>query len=435
MTRTRSNLAIAIALLIGSAASADESLPFGGRISLFGMTQSASYDDGRNSDFSELIGWVSVRSGTAADGGLEYEFDLRSSTYPSGDRDDRTRVYDAWVGGRTAGGRFKLRAGQMWINELGGLGSVGGIMAEYRSPVERSFGRLRFGLFGGLEPETYDFDYVSDVKKGGAWIAIDGEGSRRHVLGYVQIRDDSLTERSVLTTTNFIPVGKTLYLYQAAEYDIEGPGGEGSGGLRYFFTNARYKAGRRVELLGTYHKGRSIDARTITQDILNGRPIDQKSLDGYLYESVGGRVTVSVMKNLRVYAGYASDRNNREDESSGRITAGMWASDIAGSGFDLSLSDNRIDRPGRTYDAWYASLGRNVGSRLYLSVDYATSLSVVRIVDQGGAVVETRPETTRVGFHALWNINRRFSLLVDAEELDDDKSKDTRTQVGLTYRF
>ena len=49
------------------------------------------------------------------------------------------------------------------------------------------------------------------------------------------IRNQGVTERNVLSTTNFLPFGREFFLYQAAEYDLTGPGGIGSGGLAYFF--------------------------------------------------------------------------------------------------------------------------------------------------------------------------------------------------------
>jgi uncharacterized glyoxalase superfamily protein PhnB len=190
----------------------------------------------------------------------------------------------------------------------------------------------------------------------------------------------------------------------------------------------------RVELLATVHRGRSIDARTITGDILNGRAVDQKTLDGFLFESAGGRVTVEVIRNVRVHAGYASDRHNRDDRRFGRISAGIWAANVAGSGFDVTLSDNRSDRPDGSYDAWYASLGRGFGQRLYLTADYATSLAVIRVV-AGGAEIERRPESKRYGLNGVWNATRTFSVIGTFERLDDDTSTDERLLLGLIYRF
>ncbi len=424
-------------ILIGAPAFGEQPAAWSGRFSLFGMVQNAKYDDGSTRDFSELTSWFTFRSKDDGNDGLEFSFDVRASAYPSSEeRDSRTSLYDAWIGTRMANGSVIVRAGQMWLNELGGLGQVGGLMAEYRTSGARGTPRFRMGLFGGMEPTIYDVDYVSGVTKGGVWAAYDaGTTSRRHVLGWVLIKDESLTERSVVTTTNFIPVGRTFLLYQSAQYDLSGPGGEGKGGLHYLFANARYVPTSRVELMGNYHRGRSINARMITQDILNGRAIDQQALDGYLFESVGGRITVQVMKNLRVYAGYASDRNNREDKASGRITAGLWTSNVAGSGVDLTVSDNHIERDSGTYDAWYLSLGRSFGPRLYLSADYSTSLSVVRIIDSTGAIIENRPETKRYGLNGVWNMSRHLSLMLNAEELKDTTSTDDRLQLGLTWRF
>ena len=426
----------ALALLFAASRGEAQSLPGWGRVSLFGMMQNVKYDDGTSRNFSEVTGAITIRSKTADDGGLEYAVDARGSAYPGTEgRSSQMSLYEAWVGGRTKGGRLTFRVGQMYLTELGGLGSFGGLMAEYRLPTTTPLGRIRFGLFGGLEPKIWEVGFASDVKKGGVWIASDGELNRRDVLGYVLIKNGSLTERSVLTTTNFVPIGKDFFMYQAAEYDLAGPGGLGSGGLNYFFVNTRYSPTSAVELMATYHRGRSIDTRSITDEIKNGRPVDQKSLDGFLFESMGGRLQVEVARNVRLYAGYYNDRNNYEDARTGRVNAGLWATNVLGSGFDFTLSDNRILKTGGGFDAWWASMGHNIGPKVYLSLDYSTSLSTITLTDSGGLTVTTRPRSKRVSLSGNWNLDRRFSLFLTAEQLRDDTSKDLRVLVGLNYRL
>ncbi len=437
MWRSSRVLALISSVLVAPAALHAQASGGWSRISLFGMSQNATYGDGITRKFHEVIMNIRLRSATIDEGdGLEYALDVRGSKSPGAEAGPtRTNIYDAWVSGRTAGGALRIRAGQMWLDELGGIGSVGGLSAEYRARSGTAAGRFRAGIFGGLDPKNFEAGYVRGVKKGGAWAALDGQGNRRHVLGYVLVKDAGLTERSVITTTNFVPIGTKFFLYQAAEYDLRGPGGVGKGGLNYFFANARFTPVRAVEIMTTYHRGRSIDTRTITQDILDGRPVDQKSLDGYRFESAGGRVTVEVMRNLRLYAGYSSDRNNGYDKAAGRVTAGFWASNIAGSGVDFTLSDNRVNQTTGKYNAWYASLGRSLGRNFYGSLDYSTSLSLVRFVDAGGLVVETRPRTKRYGANAVWNLSRWVSFLMTAEQLRDDQSVDNRLMVGTTFRF
>lgn len=408
-----------------------------GRVSLFATGETTRFGDGTQRDYSELTSTIRFGSGEIEEDGAEFAIDVRSSTFPSTpNASARTTIYDAWVGRRMAGGTIDARLGQMWLTDLGSIGSVAGAMIEYRAPAASTLGRFRTGVFSGVEPESYDVGYVPGVQKYGAWVALDGAAARRNVLGYVMIKDYGLTERSVLTMTNFIPVRGSFTLYQAAEYDLSGPGGASSGdGLNYLFANARYLPSRRVEVMATYHHGTAIDSRSITQDILNGRPLDQRALDGFLFESMGGRVTVEVIPNVRVYGGYAQDKNNSNDAPTGRTTLGLWATDIARSGFDLTVSDNRIDQSAGGYDAWYASVGRTIGSRFYIAAEYSTSLSIVRVTDSGGTTIENRPRALRYGVNGSWNINRRYSMLFSAEELQEDLSTDDRLMLGLTIRF
>jgi len=414
-----------------------QSRPAWGRVALFGNTSSASGASGPSQTFSELIGTFTFESATGDSRPIEYRADVRVAGYPGMDnRARRVSIYDAFLGVRFAEGRAGFRLGQMWLNDLGGLGSVGGMSFEVRQPSRRDSGRWRAGVFGGLEPKIMEAGYVQDVLKAGGLVAYDGLGARRHVLGFVHLRDRGRTERSVLVTTNFLPVGREFFLYQSAEYDVAGAGIEGAGSLTYWFTSARYSPAGRIELQGSYHRGRSIDSRTIIRDQLDGRPIDHRAVEGLRYESATGRVTVTVARGVRVFGGYGRDRNNREDSSSGRVTYGFFAGDVAGSGLDVSASDSRLQgADGRSFNSWYVSVGRTLARRLYLTGDYGSSLSVFRFVSASGFVIENRPRTRRAALSGLLNLPHGTSLLTTLERLTEDDASHTRIMSGLSYRF
>ncbi len=431
--RARVAFVLAAALAAGPAA-AQSALDWG-RVAVFGTIMKSKTPEGLSTDYNELNASVSVHTPPRESDGIEFSLDARGSEYPSvANRDARATIYDAWVGGRLANGRLGVRLGQMYVNDLGALGGVGGAHFEGR------FGRFRVGLFGGLEPKGFETGYVPDVKKGGGYVALDGDMGWRNVLGFVTIRNQGVAERNVLTMLNFIPVGRQFFLYQAAEYDLTGPGGVGSGGLTYFFATARWSPIPRLEFQGLYQHGRSVDARQITLDQIAGRPIDARSLDGFLFDSMGGRVSVEVARGWRVWGGYYQDKNNRDDIAANRLQFGLSAINAFGSGFDVYVSDNRTTRPGATsgsqsYDAWYFSIGRSVGSKVYLSLDYSTSLSVLALTDSGGLTIVTRPSARRYSLTGIWNVSRAFSFLLTAEELVDDAVTQDRGLLGLTFRF
>ena len=413
-----------------AAQSASSALDWG-RVSVFGQILRSKGDSGITNAYNELNASVTIHSPTRDSDGFDYSLDARGSEYPSvANRDSRLSVYDAWVGGRIAEGKVTVRLGQMYLNDLGALGGLGGVSLEGKS------GRIRYGVFGGLEPKGFDVGYVTDVRKGGAYVAYDGDAGWRNVVGFVTLRNQGVAERNVLSTTNFIPVGKKFFLYQAAEYDMTGPGGVGSGGLAYMFATARWAPTRTLEIQGLYQHGRSIDSRTITQDQIAGRPIDPNSLQGFLFDSMGARVTVEFARGWRAWAGYYQDKNNRDDVNSDRLQFGLSAMNVFQTGFDFTATDSRTNRPGtQSYDGWYFSVGRSIGSRLYLTLDYSTSLSVLQLTDSGGLVVQTRPSSRRYSLSGMFNLSRAFSLFATAEQLTDDSSTENRGLLGLTYRF
>lgn len=407
------------------------------RVSFFGDAATTTQESGLHSSFGELLANVTFQSAVGETVPYEYRADIRMAAYPTmSNRSRRISIYDAYVGVHLAAGHATLRVGEMWLNELGGLGQLGGAMFEVRQSPRAGHGSWRAAIFGGLEPKILDVGFVNDVYKFGGMVAYDGKGARRSVIGFVALRDQGHAERTVLLTNNFLPIGRKIFVYQVAEYDLRGPGVDGAGSLTYLFVNGRYTPNDTVEVQATVHRGRSIDSRSIIQDQLDGRPVDPRALDGLRYESVSGRVTIRLMKRLRVFGGYGQDRNNRDDSTAGRLTYGLFASNVASTGVDVTFTDSRINRgTSGSYDSWYVSLGRSFGSHVYLTGDYGSSLSVLRFTSSSGFVIETRPRTRRLAFSGVFNVGGGTSLLVTAERVLDSGSTQTRVMSGITYRF
>lgn len=419
----------------GFGAAASKPRPWS-RVSFYANSSRTTLDGGDSRGFTELATAFSYQLPDVDANGLDYGVDARYSRFSQDGRPARTSVYEGFVGVRTMGGRLRVRAGHLWLTDVGALGSIAGGAVEFRQArATQEQGRVRAGAFAGLEPNILDLGYAEQVTKYGAYVAYDGAGAQRHSVGYVSIRHGALTERSVVTTTNFLPVRRKVYLYQAAEVNAGAPAGVGRSGLAYFFANLRVTPTERLELQGTYNRGRSIDARGLGDDVLNGRPIPQRSVDGLLYESAGGRVTVEVVSRVRVYGGLSLDKNNRDAERTRRVLVGGYASNLAGSGWDLTASDSIMQRESGSYESRYVSLGRQLGRRTYLSADYSTSLSVVRYSRLDGIVIETRPRTSRVSGTATATLDRSWSLLAVVDHTWETELRDLRVLVGATYRI
>lgn len=236
--------------------------------------------------------------------------------------------------------------------------------------------------------------------------------------------------------TNYIPAGKSFFAYQALEYDVRGPAnGAASRGLSYLLVNARQSVGARVELQGTYNRGRSLDTRRLADEVIHGRTLTPQAVDGLRYQSAGGRLTVKVAPRVDLWAGYARDRNNREDASTGRLTVGGHATNIFGSGLDVTASDARIDRPAGPYHSRYVSVGHQAGRSVYVSGDYSTSLAVVRFLRSDGVTIETRPWSRRVSGSVSATLSRQLSLTGTVDVTRDTDMRDLRAMTGLSYRF
>jgi hypothetical protein len=392
--------------------------------------------DGESKQTFELASAFTFHLPDADGSGLEAGIDVRHTRYSADTRPSRVSLYEGFAGARLGGhGQLRLRAGHMWLPDLGTAGAIAGGLAEFRSAPPGASARVTAGAFMGAEPLNYETGYAAGVRKFGGYVGFESGFLRRHVVGVATIRQGTLTERSMVSVTNYIPVGRSFFAYQALEYDLKGPAaGTAASGLSYFLVNARASLGSRVDLQGTYNRGRSIDARGLTEDVINGRPITSRAVEGLRYETQGGRVTVKVARGIDVYAGYARDRNNRDDAAVGRTTVGAYLSNLLSSGFDLSGSDAYIDRPTGPYHSRYFSIGRGIGRSLYVAGDYSTSLAVVRFVRSDGVTLETRPWTKRYSGNVSATLTRAFSLNGVIDYTIDEAMKDLRLMTGLTYR-
>ncbi|MEO8481834.1 MAG: hypothetical protein ABI634_06460 [Acidobacteriota bacterium] len=407
-----------------------------GRISFYVNSSRITPTDGPSVTMGDFITNVSYTMPDADGDGVEYGLDVRHAASSDTRRAARISMYDGYVGGRFANGHVRVRGGQMWLNDLGGLGAVSGAVVEYKQgPTTAAAGRLRVSMFAGTEPKPYELGSTAGIRKMGGYGILEGNGGRRHVAGYVRLADRNLIERSVLTTTNFVPIRSKLFFFQAAEYDLVGPAGQGTGGLTYLMVNAHASPTNRLDLQGLYHRGRSLDTRSITEDVLAGRPLRDGALDALLYASAGARVSVHVARDIRLQAGYTRDKNNRDSADTGRISLGVSSGNVAGSGVDVTVTDYRISRPTGQYNSVYLSVGRQIGRAVYLSGDYSSSVSIVRFTRSDGITVETRPETTQIGLSAVVMTGRHISLSVTADTTHDNDVKDVRVLAGMTYRF
>lgn len=435
----RASLSFAcVAVLLSTPAWAQPARPRPtGRVSFYSTTVVRSPKDGPSETSFEFATSVTFRTPEMEQKGFEFGVDARHTGYSPSARPQRVSIYDGFVGARLGShGQFRARVGHLWMSDLGTAGSLAGGLVEFAGTAAPASHRWRAGIFAGGEPLGYEAGYAQGVRKYGGYVGFERGFMQRHIVGFAHVRQRGLTERSMLSVTNYIPVRRAAFIYQALEYDLQGPAdGAAKRGLSYFLINARASAGQRVELTGTYNRGRAINARQLTDDVLNGRPLTTKAIDGLRYETVGGRVSVRIGRQVEVHGGYAQDRNNREDEATGRVTVGAHATDVFNSGLDLAASDARIDRPSGPYHSRYVSIGRSIGRSWYVSGDYSTSLAVVRFLRSDGVTIETRPWTKRLSGNVSATLNRHLSLIGLADYTMDEGLNDLRVMAGLTWRL
>jgi hypothetical protein len=147
-------------------------------------------------------------------------------------------------------------------------------------------------------------------------------------------------------------------------------------------------------------------------------------------------VTLEVAKNMRLFGGYSQDKNGNATDPVSRVSFGLSSSNLLKTGLDVQVSDYRYSGgTSPSYDSWYASIGRNLSPRVYVSGEFTSSLSVLRYVQSSGIVIENRPRTRRFGGTAIFHVSRASSILIVFDHTQDTNYRDNRLLAGLTFRF
>jgi hypothetical protein len=146
-------------------------------------------------------------------------------------------------------------------------------------------------------------------------------------------------------------------------------------------------------------------------------------------------VTVEPIRGYRAYVGFSKQRGESTDPTADRWDAGLFASNIVQTGFDMTVSASRTQRTAGSADSIYASIGRSVGLRVYLSAEYSTDLSILRLTPTGDFVLDQRPGTRRTAGSAVVNLGRAFSILLSGEQYRDGSIVQVRGFTSLSFRF
>ncbi len=328
--------------------------------------------------------------------GTEYRLNLRQSMRSS--RTPPLVVNDGYVGYRFgAQGQVRVRAGHMWLPDSARrAGSRADSSRPPAAPVGRGVRRARRSVRRPRGPRLHHglcAERPESRRLCGARTGIPAAAHRRlhaHPAG-------AFVERSVVTVTNFVPMGFAgLHL----------PGG----GVRPHRSRQR----RGTSRAGVPARQRARDCRTAGRSAGHGPagPIDRRAhVDRRTAQRtrrdagaprrpavrVGGRTRDRRSRAKHPHLRWLHPRPGQPKRSAHRPPAHRWTRGKRGwfrPGRVRLEFAHRL--PAGDYHSSYVSIGHSLGRRGYLSVDYATSLSVVRFIRSDGVVIDTRPRTRRV---------------------------------------
>jgi len=190
----------------------------------------------------------------------------------------------------------------------------------------------------------------------------------------------------------------------------------------------RFVPVRRVELQGSYHHGLSSTPARLTDNQPERAPDRPAPARWFLFESLVGRVSVDVFSTLRVYAGYGREKGTTRTRRRTGSRSGLRVDVLAPD--SICGRDNRISHlTGAAGITTPVRLPRSsIGRSVYLTVEYDTSVSIVRFTDSGGVIVESQPKTRRYALTSVCPHLPAHLPAPDTEDLRDNTP--TRTEAS-----
>ncbi len=231
----------------------------------------------------------------------------------------RNRIYEAAFSYDNTKALLNYKVGRIISNKFSGVGYIDGLLVQHNVTD-----RLRWGLFGGTQPEWQYSDFQTSIQKYGLYVNyLDGEyGKQRFesTLALAGAYHGSVVSREFLYLQNNYSYGRKWNLYQSLELDINRDW-------------RKQRTGESLSITGIYANGHY----NITDDMSVGLNYDNRknyytyelrSLADSLFDDAfrqGARLSFAwrFLKNYRFYTNFGGRLRATDSEPTYSYTGGL----------------------------------------------------------------------------------------------------------------
>jgi hypothetical protein len=214
---------------------------------------------------------------------------------------------------------MSLTFGRKINNKASSLGAIDGLQAE------KYFGDIYTGLIVGFRPDLSDYSLNTNLLEYGAYAGLQKDGKKvrsRTTLGLLQQNNSGAIDRRYIYFQHSSTINRKLTLFSSAELDLynEIDGQSISNGrLTNFFTSARYRFSRKIDLNLSYDSRRRIMYYETFRSEVERLLEDDEARQG-LRTRVNVRPFKYTSFGLSYSKRFQSSRQNKSDNINGYIS-------------------------------------------------------------------------------------------------------------------
>ena len=336
--------------------------------------------------------------------GWTLSLDIRNRATLGENSTNQLIIYNSNISFRSPDKRYYFTIGQTNLYDTAGTGELTGLAAGFRISRE-----LSVGGYAGINPDIYRSRWDMKYRKYGIFASYRGNNARQITFSYNLLQFDNHTEREFIYGNVLFPVSSRFITYGSIEYELK-DGIADKDRMTHLFVNSRFEPVKKVSLNFNYSSGKGMDYHRFILDHILDPSLKVSDVERYYYnESYGLRLTVSPIKNGRVYISKRFSEQRDRNIRNNTTRFGLSVHNILKTGFGFygNYSLNRGDLS--ESDSYLFSLSRNF-RRFSWSIALSSYFNAIRMSSADTPELIFNPDRRTLTTDLFFFLNRSLAL-------------------------
>jgi hypothetical protein len=278
----------------------------------------------------------------------------------------RNRIYEFSFSYENENAPVNFKTGRIISNHISGVGYIDGLLLQHNISTS-----LRWGIFGGTQPQWQYSDFQTDFKKYGGYINYRGGDYRgfrfESTIAGAGVYHSGTISREFIYIQNTLSNSSLWNIYQSSELDVNRGWRKDKTGqdisLSNIFISARYKFSRAVAVGLSYDNRKNYwtyETRTLTDSLF----------DDLLRRGVRGNMTLRLPYNFTITTDGGYRKRDGDPDPTYSYGGGINKTNIVIERLFIHLRGSGFSNPYSDGYSFTAQMGKYFLTGNYLSVGY-----------------------------------------------------------------